>query len=149
MYLIETDGYITGYSSSEPTNEKFHEVADDSKFYTFFETYKPFTKIKVNVNGVMSYEEDSDRKELQERIQFKEEREIAVGTSTVEYDGMVFDSGEVSQNRMLRPIAVLQNDTDTQMWVLHDNSVVYLKKYQFLAVLELAGLQQSSLWVQP
>ena len=116
MYLIETDGYITGYSSSEPTNEKFHEVADDSEFYTFFETYKPFTKIKVNVNGVMSYEEDSDRKELQERIQFKEE---------------------------------LQNDTDTQMWVLHDNSVVYLKKYQFLAVLELAGLQQSSLWVQP
>ncbi len=83
-----------------------------------------------------------------ERNEFKSNREEIVAKLTVEYDGMTLDADENSQNRMLRPIAALQNDTDTWMWVLTDNTVVQLTKPQFIAVLTLAGTAQSAVWVQ-
>lgn len=83
------------------------------------------------------------------REEFKANREELVKASTVEYEGMVFDADEESQNRMLRPIAVLQNDTDTWVWVLTDNTVVYLTRPQFIDVLALAGKKQSAVWIQP
>jgi hypothetical protein len=84
----------------------------------------------------------------EERKLFKSNREKLVSKLTVEYGGMFFDADEVSQNRMLRPIAALQNDTDTWLWVLTNNSVVYLTRPQFIAVLTLAGKAQSNIWVQ-
>jgi hypothetical protein len=83
------------------------------------------------------------------RNEFKETRKNSLASSTVEFEGMVFDSDETSQNRMLRPISLLQNDTDTQVWVLNDNTVVNLTRPQFLGVLLLAGEQQTNMWVQP
>jgi hypothetical protein len=91
----------------------------------------------------------SDIEEQEQRQIFKAAREELVRKLTVEYEGMIFDADEVSQNRMLRPIAALQNDTDTWMWVLTDNTVVQLTKPQFVAVLTLAGTAQSAVWVQP
>lgn len=82
------------------------------------------------------------------REEFKANREKLVKALTVEYDGMVFDANEDSQGRMLRPIAALQNDTDTWLWVLTDNTVVYLTRPQFIDVLTLAGTAQNALWVQ-
>ncbi len=83
-----------------------------------------------------------------ERLDFKTTREETVAALTVEYQGMVFDANEESQNRMLRPIAALPNDTDTWLWVLADNTVVNLNKPQFIAVLTLSGAAQTAVWVQ-
>lgn len=82
------------------------------------------------------------------RQQFKLQRQQALDTATVEYQGMVFDADEESQNRMMRPILALPDDVTTQLWVLHDNSVVYLTKPQFKEVLALAGQKQTDIWVQ-
>ena len=82
------------------------------------------------------------------REEFKAEREATVASLTVEFDGKTFDADEESQNRMLRPIAALQNDTDTWLWVLTDNTVVHLTRPQFIAVLTLAGKAQTAVWVQ-
>lgn len=84
----------------------------------------------------------------EQRSVFKREREQMVAKLTVTYESMIFDADEVSQNRMLRPIAALKNDTDTWLWVLTDNSVVYLTRPQFIAVLTLAGTAQTAVWVQ-
>ena len=102
--------------------------------------------VNLTTFEIEPYIEPIDEKAV--RNEFITTRTKILAKSTIEYEGMVFDSDETSQNRMLRPIAVLQNDTDTQMWVLHNNSVVYLTKPQFIAVLALAGQQQTDIWVQ-
>lgn len=83
------------------------------------------------------------------REAFKFNRELQVEALTVEYEGMTFDANEEAQNRMLRPIACLQNDTDTWLWVLTDNTVVYLTRPQFIGALTLMGTAQTNVWVQP
>jgi len=148
MYLIEINGYIKGYSSKKPHADKCHEVEEDNEFYLFLKDHHPYKKVKVTAKGVMSYEEDLAKKKINNRAQFKKERSSSVGKLVVKYQGMVFDADEVSQNRLLRPIAILQNDTDKKMWVLSNNEVVYLTRPQFIAVLDLAYEKQSSIWIQ-
>ena len=46
------------------------------------------------------------------RSDFKATREAIVAALTVEFQGMVFDADEESQNRMVRPISALPNDTE-------------------------------------
>lgn len=84
------------------------------------------------------------------REDFKRERAEIVANSTVVYNGMEFDADEVSQNRMLRPIAVLQHKPEgtTQKWFLTNNQSVHLVIDDFLAVLELAGVAQTDVWGQ-
>jgi len=138
------DGIVTGMVIGLPPEESEfkgvmeHPVADMHTHKVDLDTLEVFEHI---------YQPVITKEDL--RNEFTQERNDLLSKSTVEYQGMVFDSDEVSQNRMLRPIAVLQNDTDTQLWVLHDNTVVNLTKPQFIAVLALAGQQQTEMWVQP
>ena len=103
--------------------------------------------VNLTTGEVTDYIHVPSKQEI--RSKFTKSRGVALANSTVEYEGMVFDSDETSQNRMLRPITVLQNDIDTQLWVLHNNETVHLTRPQFIAVLSLAGQQQTSIWVQP
>lgn len=149
MFLIEDAyGYIIGYTDNRPEYEESHEVEDDNEYYTFLKDYHPYKKVKVNPDGTMYYVVNTERKKSHERIEFKRSRDTYISNYTVEYEGMVFDADELSQNRMLRPIALLQNATDTQLWVLSDNTSVHVTKAQFMAVLKLANEKQTSVWVQ-
>lgn len=78
----------------------------------------------------------------------KAERASEVEAITVEVDGMVFDGDEMSQARM-SVAASSMTDEETNVWVLHDNSVVQVTKAQLLQACRLARIAQSAVWTKP
>lgn len=86
--------------------------------------------------------------QVQSRNEFKAERQIKISELTVETNLGIFDADEVSQTRMSRAISVM-SDTDTNLWVLANNSPVEVAKADLIEALILAGKAQSDLWVQP
>lgn len=88
--------------------------------------------------------------ELAERAlaQAKAERAEEVERLTVEVEGMVFDADETSQARM-SVAASSMTDDETNVWVLHDNSVVQVTKAQLLKACRLARIAQSAVWTKP
>ena len=80
--------------------------------------------------------------------QAKQERAEAVEALTVEVDGMVFDADEQSQARM-SVAASSMTDDETNIWVLHDNTVVRVTKAQLLEACRLARIAQSAIWTKP
>lgn len=80
--------------------------------------------------------------------QAKQERAEAVEALTVTVDGYVFDADETSQARMAVAAASM-TDNESNIWVLHDNSVVRVTKAQLLEACRLARLAQSAIWTKP
>ena len=78
----------------------------------------------------------------------KAERAAEVERLTVEVEGMVFDADETSQARM-SVAASSMTDDETNVWVLHDNSVVQVTKAQLLLACRLARIAQSAVWTKP
>jgi len=70
--------------------------------------------------------------------------EIIVTTTT----GKVFDGDELSQDRMLRALAIadLNGQTETQ-WKMADNSVQTVTREDLKEALTLAGLAMSEIWI--
>ena len=92
----------------------------------------------------------SSAEELAEQAlaQAKAERAAEVERLTVEVEGMVFDADETSQARM-SVAASSMTDDETNVWVLHDNSVVQVTKAQLLLACRLARIAQSAVWTKP
>ena len=82
------------------------------------------------------------------RAQATAERAAEVERLTVEVEGMVFDADETSQARM-SVAASSMTDDETNVWVLHDNSVVQVTKAQLLLACRLARIAQSAVWTKP
>lgn len=80
--------------------------------------------------------------------QAKQERAAEVEALTVEVEGMVFDADETSQARM-SVAASSMTDDETNVWVLHDNSVVQVTKGQLMQACRLARIAQSAVWTKP
>lgn len=78
----------------------------------------------------------------------KRERAKAVERLTVEVEGMVFNADETSQARM-SVAASSMTDDETNVWVLHDNSVVQVTKAQLMQACRLARIAQSAVWTKP
>lgn len=93
-------------------------------------------------------EPTEEEKQAQALADAKRDRAKAVDRLTVEVDGMVFDGDEVSQARM-SVAASSMTDDETNVWVLHDNSVVQVTKAQLLQACRLARIAQSVLWTKP
>lgn len=97
-------------------------------------------------------EEIADAEEKAARAAFKRQREEAVAAIKVTTAaGNMFDGDEVSQGRMARAILGLQHaDEEASVtWVLADNSVISATLPELAEALQLAGLAQAALWVQP
>lgn len=86
--------------------------------------------------------------QAQALAQAKSERAAEVERLTVEVEGMVFDADETSQARM-SVAASSMTDDETNVWVLHDNSVVQVTKAQLLQACRLARIAQSAVWTKP
>lgn len=84
----------------------------------------------------------------QAMAQAKAERAAEVERLTVEVEGMIFDADETSQARM-SVAASSMTDDETNVWVLHDNSVVQVTKAQLLLACRLARIAQSAVWTKP
>ena len=78
----------------------------------------------------------------------KAERAEEVERLTVEVDGYVYDADETSQARM-SVAASSMTDDETNIWVLHDNTVVRVTKAQLLEACRLARIAQSAIWIKP
>lgn len=93
-------------------------------------------------------EPTEEEKQAQALAIAKRERAKAVERLTVEVEGMVFDADETSQARM-SVAASSMTDDETNVWVLHDNSVVQVTKAQLLQACRLARIAQSAVWTKP
>jgi len=97
----------------------------------------------------MEYSEDKvlDTRYAAEVQLWKERRQDAVDSILVEFEGKTYQGDEVSQTRMSRAIAAM-DDTVTVPWVAMDNTVVMLSKASLQTILAQAGIQQSAAWNQ-
>ncbi|WP_345993772.1 DUF4376 domain-containing protein [Sulfurimonas sp. HSL-1716] len=77
---------------------------------------------------------------------WKIDRQTAVDSIEVTYNGVVYQGDETSQDRMSRAINALPDTTTTVPWVAKDNSVKNLTKTDLQAILLDAGTQQSQIW---
>lgn len=93
-------------------------------------------------------EPTAEELQAQALAQAKAERANEVERLTVEVEGMVFDADETSQARM-SVAASSMTDDETNVWVLHDNSVVQVTKAQLLLACRLARIAQSAVWTKP
>ena len=127
---------------------------------TFEGTYPPEAAIFCNENNAYiekqgnAYvivgipEPTQEELEAQALAQAKQERAEEVEALTVEVDGMVFDADETSQARM-SVAASSMTDDETNVWVLHDNTIVEVTKKQLLLACRLARIAQSAIWTKP
>ena len=127
---------------------------------TFEGTYPPEAAIFCNENNAYiekqgnAYvilgipEPTQEELEAQALAQAKQERAEEVEALTVEVEGMVFDADETSQARM-SVAASSMTDDETNVWVLHDNTIVEVTKKQLLLACRLARLAQSAIWTKP
>ena len=95
-------------------------------------------------------EEEVNQEQQQARAMFdaKKRRRADVASIVVEVDGMTFDGSEISQERMLRCIHVM-DDESTVQWVLSDNSIATVSKKQLEKALKLSVEKQCELWTVP
>lgn len=76
---------------------------------------------------------------------WKQERQNKVDNLEVTYNEVVYQGDELSQARVSRAIAVM-NDTETTQWVAKDNSIQILNKADLSAILKEAGTKQTKIW---
>lgn len=98
--------------------------------------------------SLLAPEMTEDEKKAQALAEAKAERAAEVERLTVEVESMVFDADETSQARM-SVAASSMTDDETNVWVLHDNSVVQVTKAQLLQACRLARIAQSAVWTKP
>ena len=76
----------------------------------------------------------------------KELRTLLVANIEVEYNGIVYQGDEISQDRMSRAINGLPDDTTTISWKAKDNSSKELTRLDLKEILFLAGQEQTKIW---
>lgn len=78
----------------------------------------------------------------------KQIRDNEMTSLIVEVDGYVLQADEVSQNRMVRAILVLEKK-ETIQWVTADNELVMISKEQLEQALRKAVEAQTEIWGKP
>ena len=80
--------------------------------------------------------------------EWKASRAEAVANIKVTVNGKVFDGDEDSQMKMTRAFSAM-GDTDSTLWKLADNSVVFVSKDELKSAVKLSGEEQTRLWFSP
>lgn len=96
-----------------------------------------FSEIDFDINLVERVYQNSN--------EIKNDKEHDLENLTVEYNGLVFDANEISQERINRTIASLEIG-DTVEWILADNTSSNVNKEVLSNVLSLATKKQSEIW---
>ena len=95
-------------------------------------------------NGTLFLVENLDLEYI--LLQIKSNRTTLVENIEVEYNGVVYQGDETSQDRMSRAINGLPNDTTTISWKAKDNSSQELNRLDLKEILFLAGQEQTRIW---
>lgn len=95
-------------------------------------------------NGTLFFVENLDLEYI--LLQIKNNRTTLVENIEVEYNGVVYQGDETSQDRMSRAVNGLPNDTTTISWKAKDNSSQELNRLDLKEILFLAGQEQTRIW---
>lgn len=95
-------------------------------------------------NGTLFFVENLDLEYI--LLQIKNNRTTLVKNIEVEYNGVVYQGDETSQDRMSRAINGLPDDTTTISWKAKDNSSQELTRLDLKEILFLAGQEQTRIW---
>ena len=79
-------------------------------------------------------------------IESKKARAVAVENIEVEYNGVIYQGDETSQDRMSRAINGLPDDVTVIYWKAKDNSSQELTRLDLKEILFLAGQEQTRIW---
>ena len=79
-------------------------------------------------------------------IESKKAKAVAVENIEVEYNGVVYQGDETSQDRMSRAINGMPDDTTTISWMAKDNSSQELNRLDLKEILFLAVQEQTRIW---
>lgn len=157
---------ITKYHEVETTNSATGEIEKIQESYTepnpapntlakyaqaaeWCNANKAFIEDKGDYYEVVALPEPTaEELQAQALAQAKAERAEAVEALTVEVNGHVYDADETSQARM-SVAASSMTDYETNVWVLHDNSIVQVTKSELLDACRKARLAQSAIWTKP
>ena len=95
-------------------------------------------------DGVVVKTERTDEDYLKQAS--KSNRTTLVENIEVEYNGVVYQGDEISQDRMSRAINSLPDDVVTILWKSKDNSNQELTRLDLKEILFLAGQEQTRIW---
>ena len=142
-YLLHNeDGIIKQFTRCDETEielyqSEYIEYSEDSFEFDSNYTYKV-------ENGEVVKTERTDEIYLKQIS--KANRTILVENIEVEYNGVVYQGDETSQDRMSRAINGLPDDTTTISWKAKDNSSQELTRLDLKEILFLAGQEQTRIW---
>jgi len=109
-----------------------------------------FYKVEMDEAPYVIYTRKSDEQIAAITLQkAKQKRQTDVESIVVTSAlGNAFDGNEEAQTRMARAIVAL-GELNTTQWVLANNTVVEVTREELLEVLQLAGAQQTAIWITP
>ena len=142
-YLLHNeDGTIKQFtrcdeSEIELYQSEYIEYSEDSFEFDSNYTYK------VENGGVVKTERTD---EIYLKQISKANRTVAVENIEVEYNGVVYQGDETSQDRMSRAINGLPDDVTTISWRAEDNSSHELTRVDLKEILFMAGQEQTRIW---
>ena len=142
-YLLHNeDGTIKQFTRCDETEielyqSEYIEYSEDSFEFDSNYTYK------VENGGVVKTERTD---EIYLKQISKANRTTLVENIEVEYNGVVYQGDETSQDRMSRAINGLPDDVTTISWKAKDNSSQELNRLDLKEILFLAGQEQTRIW---
>ena len=142
-YLLHNeDGTIKQFTRCDETEielyqSEYIEYSEDNFEFDSNYTYK------VENGGVVKTERTD---EIYLKQISKANRAIHVENIEVEYNGVVYQGDETSQDRMSRAINGLPDDVTTISWKAKDNSSQELTRLDLKEILFLAGQEQTRIW---
>lgn len=95
-------------------------------------------------NGIVVKTERTDEDYLKQAS--KSNRTTLVENIEVEYNRVVYQGDEISQDRMSRAINGLPDDIATILWKAKDNSSQELTRLDLKEILFMAGQEQTRIW---
>ena len=142
-YLLHNeDGSIKQFTRCDETEielyqSEYIEYSEDSFEFDSDYNYKiedgQVIKTERNDAAYLSQVSKANRTTLVENIE-------------VEYNGVVYQGDETSQDRMSRAINGLPDDVTTISWKAKDNSSQELTRLDLKEILFLAGQEQTRIW---
>lgn len=96
-------------------------------------------------NGIVVKTERTDEAYLKQSS--KANIQALVKDIEVEYNGVIYQGDETSQDRMSRAINGLPDEVSTIYWKAKDNSVLALNKLDLKKILYLAVQEQTKIWI--
>lgn len=126
-------------------------MCDDSEIEHYNSFYIEVKETEFNFDSTYDYKVENNEVVKTERTDTyylnqvrKQNMQMKIDSIEINYNGVVYQGDEKSQDRISRAIVGMDDD-DTIEWKAKDNSKVTLLKSDLKQILRLAGIEQTKL----